>query len=165
MVVGPEVTTEASAAGGTSDITPYTTLQASLIGVASGLLSLVTITGNFMVMISFKMDKQLQTISNYFLFSLAVADLIIGLISMPLQTVFIIHKVRTLRICYWETFKESWKKNTRETLPNSGKNLVALNVYEITHSCFYSKYHQKNDLNAANPDMYVWFEWIGITYT
>ena len=62
-------------------------------GVASGLLSLVTITGNFMVMISFKMDKQLQTISNYFLFSLAVADLIIGLISMPLQTVFIIHKV------------------------------------------------------------------------
>ena len=94
MVVGPEVTTEASAAGGTSDITPYTTLQASLIGVASGLLSLVTITGNFMVMISFKMDKQLQTISNYFLFSLAVADLIIGLISMPLQTVFIIHKVR-----------------------------------------------------------------------
>ena len=65
-------------------------------GVASGLLSLVTITGNFMVMISFKMDKQLQTISNYFLFSLAVADLIIGLISMPLQTVFIIHKVRML---------------------------------------------------------------------
>ena len=61
--------------------------------MASGLLSLVTITGNFMVMISFKMDKQLQTISNYFLFSLAVADLIIGLISMPLQTVFIIHKV------------------------------------------------------------------------
>lgn len=74
-------------------VIPYTTLQASLIGVASGLLSLVTITGNFMVMISFKMDKQLQTISNYFLFSLAVADLIIGLISMPLQTVYIIHQV------------------------------------------------------------------------
>ena len=89
-----EVTTETNHAGGASDITPYTTLQASLIGVASGLLSLVTITGNFMVMISFKMDKQLQTISNYFLFSLAVADLIIGLISMPLQTVFIIHKVK-----------------------------------------------------------------------
>ena len=94
VIVG-QVTTEASAAaGGPSDITPYTALQATLIGVASGLLSFVTITGNFMVMISFKMDKQLQTISNYFLFSLAVADLIIGLISMPLQTVFIIHKVR-----------------------------------------------------------------------
>lgn len=39
------------------------------------------------VMISFKIDKQLQTISNYFLFSLAIADLAIGLISMPLFTV------------------------------------------------------------------------------
>lgn len=41
----------------------------------------------FQVMISFKIDKQLQTISNYFLFSLAMADLAIGLISMPLFTV------------------------------------------------------------------------------
>lgn len=41
---------------------------------------------NFQVMISFKIDKQLQTISNYFLFSLAIADLAIGLISMPLFT-------------------------------------------------------------------------------
>ena len=42
---------------------------------------------SFQVMISFKIDKQLQTISNYFLFSLAIADLAIGLISMPLFTV------------------------------------------------------------------------------
>lgn len=41
-----------------------------------------------MVMISFKIDKQLQTISNYFLFSLAVADFAIGLISMPLFTIY-----------------------------------------------------------------------------
>ena len=56
-------------------------------------LSCTYIAGNFMVMISFKMDKQLQTISNYFLFSLAVADLIIGLISMPLNTVYMIQGV------------------------------------------------------------------------
>nr|CAI5829168.1 unnamed protein product [Callosobruchus analis] len=41
-----------------------------------------------MVMVSFKIDKQLQTISNYFLFSLAVADFAIGLISMPLFTIY-----------------------------------------------------------------------------
>ena len=45
------------------------------------------------VMVSFKIDKQLQTISNYFLFSLAVADLIIGAFSVPLFTVnFIMRK-------------------------------------------------------------------------
>ncbi|VDD85720.1 unnamed protein product [Enterobius vermicularis] len=41
-----------------------------------------------MVMVSFKMDKQLQTISNYFLFSLAVADIAIGIFSIPLMTYY-----------------------------------------------------------------------------
>ena len=49
-------------------------------------------------MVSFKIDKQLQTISNYFLFSLAVADLIIGAISVPLFTVMSIMKVEDLKI-------------------------------------------------------------------
>uniref|UniRef100_T1L2P8 G-protein coupled receptors family 1 profile domain-containing protein n=1 Tax=Tetranychus urticae TaxID=32264 RepID=T1L2P8_TETUR len=39
--------------------------------------SIITIVGNVMVMISFKMDKQLQTISNYFLLSLSIADFLI----------------------------------------------------------------------------------------
>ncbi len=97
----------------------YNALQATLIGLSAGLLSCVTITGNLvsspgmekvvadalvmdlilvlqMVMISFKMDKQLQTISNYFLFSLAVADTIIGSISMPLFTLYILQQSWTL---------------------------------------------------------------------
>jgi muscarinic acetylcholine receptor M3 len=43
-----------------------------------------------MAMISFKIDRQLQTFSNYFLFSLAMANFAIGLISMPLFTVYIV---------------------------------------------------------------------------
>lgn len=66
---------------------PYNFTQMVIIGVVATLLSLLTVIGNFMVMISFKIDKQLQTISNYFLFSLAIADFAIGLISMPLFTV------------------------------------------------------------------------------
>uniref|UniRef100_A0A158P9J1 G_PROTEIN_RECEP_F1_2 domain-containing protein n=1 Tax=Angiostrongylus cantonensis TaxID=6313 RepID=A0A158P9J1_ANGCA len=50
--------------------------------------AIVTIVGNLMVMVSFKIDKQLQTISNYFLFSLAVADIAIGMISIPLWTYY-----------------------------------------------------------------------------
>ncbi|KAF6211999.1 hypothetical protein GE061_012517 [Apolygus lucorum] len=65
----------------------YTVTQIVFIAVIAGSLSIITVVGNIMVMISFKIDKQLQTISNYFLFSLAVADFAIGLISMPLFTV------------------------------------------------------------------------------
>ncbi|XP_019867669.1 muscarinic acetylcholine receptor DM1 isoform X2 [Aethina tumida] len=65
----------------------YSLTQVVLIGTVAAILSVITVVGNIMVMISFKIDKQLQTISNYFLFSLAVADFAIGLISMPLFTV------------------------------------------------------------------------------
>jgi hypothetical protein len=56
-----------------------------IIGV---IFALLTTLGNALVMISIRMDKQLQTISNYFLFSLAVADITIGLISIPLMTYY-----------------------------------------------------------------------------
>ncbi|XP_071562548.1 muscarinic acetylcholine receptor DM1 isoform X2 [Temnothorax nylanderi] len=66
----------------------YTVWERTLIVVIATFLSLTTVIGNSMVMISFKIDKQLQTISNYFLFSLAMADFAIGLISMPLFTLY-----------------------------------------------------------------------------
>lgn len=46
----------------------YTVSQIVVIAIAASVLSLTTVVGNIMVMISFKIDKQLQTISNYFLF-------------------------------------------------------------------------------------------------
>ncbi|KAH7644824.1 hypothetical protein HUG17_0362 [Dermatophagoides farinae] len=55
-----------------------------------GSLSLITILGNVLVMVAFKIDRQLQTISNYFLLSLAVADFLIGFISMPLSLIYIV---------------------------------------------------------------------------
>lgn len=64
--------------------------QTVFIALVSSMLSFVTVSGNIMVMVSFKIDKQLQNISNYFLFSLALADFFIGLISMPLFTVYTI---------------------------------------------------------------------------
>ncbi|KAJ8673399.1 hypothetical protein QAD02_004661 [Eretmocerus hayati] len=66
----------------------YSTLGIVVICIVASILSVTTVVGNIMVMVSFKIDKQLQTISNYFLFSLAVADFAIGLISMPLFTLY-----------------------------------------------------------------------------
>ena len=68
----------------------HSMLQVVVISVLVTILSVVTAGGNLMVMISFKMDKQLQTISNYFLLSLSVADFMIGMVSMPLYTVYLI---------------------------------------------------------------------------
>ena len=68
----------------------HTTAEIILISLVAGFLSLFTICGNLFVIVAFKLDKQLQIISNCFLLSLAVADLTIGLVSMPLYTLYLL---------------------------------------------------------------------------
>uniref|UniRef100_A0A8C6SPU4 Muscarinic acetylcholine receptor n=1 Tax=Neogobius melanostomus TaxID=47308 RepID=A0A8C6SPU4_9GOBI len=72
------------------DGSPSKTVEMFFIALVTGSLSLVTVTGNILVMLSIKVNRHLQTVNNYFLFSLACADLIIGAFSMNLYTVYII---------------------------------------------------------------------------
>ncbi|KAJ8402906.1 hypothetical protein AAFF_G00362200 [Aldrovandia affinis] len=69
---------------------PYKTVEMIFIALVTGSLSFVTVVGNILVMLSIKVNRHLQTVNNYFLFSLACADLIIGVFSMNLYTVYII---------------------------------------------------------------------------
>ncbi|XP_023695547.1 muscarinic acetylcholine receptor M4-like [Paramormyrops kingsleyae] len=68
----------------------YKTMEMVFIALVTGSLSFVTVVGNILVMLSIKVNRHLQTVNNYFLFSLACADLIIGVFSMNLYTVYII---------------------------------------------------------------------------
>ncbi|KFU85226.1 Muscarinic acetylcholine receptor M5, partial [Chaetura pelagica] len=60
------------------------------IATITAIVSLITIVGNILVMISFKVNSQLKTVNNYYLLSLACADLIIGIFSMNLYTSYIL---------------------------------------------------------------------------
>ncbi|XP_051975652.1 muscarinic acetylcholine receptor M2-like [Xyrauchen texanus] len=69
---------------------PFTPVKFVLIVLGLSTLSLITIIGNILVMLSIKVNRNLQTVNNYFLFSLACADLFIGVFSMNLYTVYIV---------------------------------------------------------------------------
>ncbi|TSP36057.1 Muscarinic acetylcholine receptor M3 [Bagarius yarrelli] len=86
-------TSESQASNLTVDLGPlggHQPWEVVLIVLVTGTLSFITILGNLLVLISFRLNRQLRTISNYYLLSLAVADLILGTVSMNLYTVNII---------------------------------------------------------------------------
>ncbi|KAL2082747.1 hypothetical protein ACEWY4_022565 [Coilia grayii] len=66
------------------------------IATVSAVVSLITIVGNILVMVSFKVNSQLKTVNNYYLLSLAFADFIIGVFSMNLYTSYILMGTWTL---------------------------------------------------------------------
>ncbi|XP_028858053.1 muscarinic acetylcholine receptor M5b [Denticeps clupeoides] len=78
--------------GNTSDahLVPLTLWEVVTIATVSAIVSLVTVVGNVLVMLSFKVNSQLKTVNNYYLLSLAFADLIIGVFSMNLYTSYIV---------------------------------------------------------------------------
>lgn len=60
------------------------------IASAMAFLSILTTLGNALVIHAIRTEKRLQTVANYFICSLAVADLLIGLYVMPLSITYFV---------------------------------------------------------------------------
>src|SRR6218665_3950117 len=68
----------------------YSTWQIALLATLAGITSLATIAGNLVVILSFIVERTIRQPTNYFIASLAVSDLLIGSVSMPFYTVYLL---------------------------------------------------------------------------
>uniref|UniRef100_A0A1A7YTL0 Muscarinic acetylcholine receptor n=1 Tax=Iconisemion striatum TaxID=60296 RepID=A0A1A7YTL0_9TELE len=103
--------------------------QVVIIVLLTGTLSLVTIVGNILVVASFKANRQLKTVNNYFLLSLAVADLIIGVISMNLYTTYLI-------MGYWAM--GTWACDLWLAIDYVASNASVMNLLVISFDRYFS---------------------------
>lgn len=107
----------------------YPVWQVVLIVLLTGMLSLVTIIGNILVVVSFKVNRQLKTVNNYFLLSLAVADLIIGVISMNLYTAYLV-------MGYWAM--GTWACDLWLAIDYVASNASVMNLLVISFDRYFS---------------------------
>ncbi|KAM8897682.1 beta-2 adrenergic receptor-like [Spinachia spinachia] len=76
--------------GGMARSSEYSDAELVLLAVAMGVLALAIVFGNVLVITAILRFQRLQTVTNFFIASLAVADLIMGLVVVPFGSTYIL---------------------------------------------------------------------------
>lgn len=67
------------------------TVQKNWLALLILLAIVVTVTGNILVIMAVSLERKLQNATNYFLMSLAITDMLLGLLVMPVAMVTILY--------------------------------------------------------------------------